>query len=168
MTELETSNLRLKRLSVGDAESLFRTCGDPDTMKYWLKGPDKNFEETKQRILNIEDHWQIHGFGDWGAVMKNNSRLMGFAGLHFIDGMDDVNIGYAFEKTYWRKGFGFETCHAILEFGQNVLKLSHIVAVIWPQNIASIRLIEKCGLRFWKKMIWGGGDRIVCRIDFRD
>lgn len=118
MTELETSNLGLRRLSVKDAESLFRTCGDPDIMKYWLKGPDKNFEETAQRILNIEDHWQTHGFGDWGVVNKNNSRLMEFAGLHYIDGMDDVNIGYAFEKTYWRKGFGFETCQAILEFGK--------------------------------------------------
>ncbi|MFC1532380.1 GNAT family N-acetyltransferase [Thermodesulfobacteriota bacterium] len=97
-----------------------------------------------------------------------NWKLNGFGGLHYIAGMEDVNIGYAFEKKYWRKGFGFETCQAILEFGQSVLDLSHIIAVIWPQNTASIRLIEKCGLRFWKKIIWSGSDRVVYRIDFSD
>ena len=168
MTILETPNLRLRRISIDDALSLFRTCGDPEVMKYWLKGPDNNIKETEKRIQNIEAHWQTHGFGDWGVVNKKNSQLIGFAGLHYINGIDDVNLGYAFDQQYWRKGFGFETCRAILEFGEKGLKLSHLVAVIWPQNIASIRLAEKCGLRFWKKIVWGGGDRVVYRIDFSD
>jgi len=166
MTEIETPNLRLRRLTIEDSCSLFRTVGDPEVMKYWLNGPDKNIKKTEKRIKNIEKHWQRNCFGDWGVVKKSNSELIGFAGLHYITGMDDVNIGYAFEQQYWRKGFGFEACRTILKFGQNVLNISHIVAVIWPQNIASIHLIEKCGLRFWKIMIWGGGERVVYRIDF--
>ena len=116
-------------------------------MKYWLNAPDRGKKETEQRIQTIEDHWQTHGFGDWGVFSVEYSTLIGLAGIHFIDGINDVNIGYAFEKTYWGKGFGFEACRVILEFGQNVLNLSHIVAVIGPQNIASIRLIENavCG-----------------------
>lgn len=166
MAEIETRRLRLIRLCVDHAEALFRTFGDPDTMRFWLNAPDDSIDETKQRILSIEDHWQTHGFGDWGVFEVDTARLIGLAGLHYITGMDDVNIGYAFEKQYWGRGFGFEACKAVLEFGEKVLGRSHIIAVIWPRNSASIRLIERCGLRFLESTIWGGGDRFVYRIDF--
>ncbi len=166
MAEIETKRLRLLRLVTDDAEALFRTFGDPDTMRFWLDAPDDSIDDTRQRILNIEDHWQTHGFGDFGVLEKSSEKLMGLAGLHHIAGMDDVNIGYAFEKQYWRRGFGLEACRAVLEFGEKALCLSHVVAVIWPENVASIRLIKRCGLRYSERTVWGGGARVVYRMDF--
>ena len=163
---IETPNLRLRPLTAADAEALFATFGDPDTMKYWLNAPDSNTKETEDRIAGINAHWEEHGFGDWGIVDKETSDLVGLAGLHYIAGMDDINIGYAIEKQHWRRGYGLEACRAVLDYGKNALGLSHIVAVIWAENRASIRLVEKCGLRFWKESIWGGGDRLIYRIDF--
>ncbi len=165
MTGIETRRLRFKRPTIEDAEALFRTFGDPDVMKYWFGGPDRDPNETKQRILELDKHWKSHAFGDWGIVDKKDSGLMGFGGLHYIADMTEVNIGYAFEESRWRRGFGYEACRAILNYGFETLQLTRIVAVVWPDNTASISLIEKCGLEYWKRIIWNGGERIVFKAD---
>ena len=82
--------------------------------------------------------------------------------------MEEVNIGYTFKKSVWGNGFGFEACKEILRFGFNELKLSQIVAVIWPDNMVSINLVKKCGLRYWKNIIWNGSDRVVYSIETTD
>lgn len=164
MVNIDTERLRFKRLTVEDSESLFQACGDPEVLKYWLGGPHKQSNETKHRILEIEKHRKTHAFGDWGIIERENSELIGFGGLHYIQDMTEVNIGYVLKKSWWRKGLAYEACRSILNFGFHTLELAQIVAVIWPDNIASTRLVEKCGLELWKKITWKGGDRLVYRI----
>ncbi len=151
-------------MSIADAPELFRTVGDPNVMKFWASGPDKNPSSTEQRIAAMASHWQIHGFGDWGVVEKASGKLIGFCGLHYITDMVEVNIGYAIERTRWHQGFGLEASKAVLDFGFQELRLKVIVAVIRPNNRASIRLVEKLGLGFWKAFIWQGEDRVAYRI----
>ena len=132
-------------------------------MRHWAPGPDKTEQDTARRISEINAHWNEHGFGDWAVIEKASSELIGFSGLHFIADMKEVNIGYAFHPSCWRKGLGHETCRAVLDHGFEKLELSEIVAVIAPENTASIGLAEKCGLRFWKQTIWTGNERVVHR-----
>lgn len=159
-----TERLLLRRLSAADAPDLRRTTGDPEVMRFWLGGPDPDITAAETRIAGIEAHWKTHGFGDWGVAERAGGRLIGFCGLHHIADMDEVNLGYAFEKASWRKGYGQEACRAVLEFGFRELELDAVVAVIWPDNAASIRLAERLGLRFWKRFLWQGGERVAYRI----
>ncbi len=122
-------------------------------------------KSTRQRINEIHKHWETHKFGDWGIYRKSNSELIGFGGLHLINDMNEVNIGYAFNKSTWGNGFAFESCKAILKFGFNNLKLPQIVAVIWPDNVASINLVKKCGFHHWKNITWSNSDRVVYSIE---
>jgi len=163
--EIETERLKLRRLSPLDAEDFFRVVGDPEVMKYWALGPDEDVQRTEKRIAEINGHWDKHGFGDWGVFDKTDGRLIGFSGLHYIAGMAEVNLGYAFKSASWGRGLAHETCRAVLDFGFRRLKLPEIVAVIWPDNQASIRLAKACGLKFWKSAVWGGGDRVIYKID---
>lgn len=165
--QIETDRLILRHLTIADALELFRTVGDPTVMRYWEGGEDKSIKSTEQRIIEIENHWKTHGFGDWGIIEKESDGLIGFSGLHYIADMAEVNIGYVLKKSKWRQGFGVETCQAVLDVGFRELGLPVIVTVIWPENIASIKLAERLGLNFWKKFIWQGGERVTYRI-FRD
>jgi RimJ/RimL family protein N-acetyltransferase len=94
--QVETQRLVLRRLQITDAPELFRAVGDPDVMAYWWGGADKSIGSTERRIVEIETHWMVHGFGDWGVVEKKSGRLIGLCGLHYLAGMAEVNIGYAF------------------------------------------------------------------------
>lgn len=159
--EIETKRLILRPLQLADATEFFRTVGDNAVMKYWHPGADKSIQATIQRIAQIQEHWRIHHFGDWGIIDKHNKQLIGFSGLHYIEDMPEVNIGYALERSKWGQGLGFEVCQTVLEFGLNQLQLFPIVAVISPQNQASIHLMKKCSLVFWKNYTWSGQERVV-------
>jgi ribosomal-protein-alanine N-acetyltransferase len=133
-------------------------------MRYWAPGHDRSIEDTRRRIAQIDTHWHSRGFGDWGVIEKATGRLIGFAGLHYIEAMPEVNVGYAFERAMWGRGFASETCRAVLAFGFQEVRLEQIVAVIAPANEASIRVAERCGLRLWKRFRWTGRDRLAYRI----
>lgn len=164
VNSLETSRLTLRRLTLDDAEALFRTVGDPKVMEFWAPGEDQKIEQTVERIKTINEHWNINGFGDWAMIEKKQNRLIGFCGLHYIFGMKEVNVGYAIEKSRWRLGFGTEVVEIILDFGLNLLNLKDIIAVIDPCNGASLKLIKKCGLIYWKESSYMKRPRAVYKI----
>ena len=107
--ELNTKRLYFQRLKNSDTNDFFQIFGDSDVMKFWIGGADNNIEESEKRIIEINNHWDKHGFGDWGIFEKESETLIGFGGLHYIQNMDDVNIGYAFKKSEWGKGFAYFT-----------------------------------------------------------
>ena len=155
-------------MMVADAPALYCTVGDPKAMKYWAGGPDQRIEDTERRIAEIEEHWKEHGFGDWGVVEKQRNELIGFSGLHYIKDMPEVNLGYAFKESTWRKGYASEVCRSVLGYGFKTLGLPLVVAIIWPENIASVGLAQKRGMNYWKEFAWGGGPRVVYSMSLYD
>jgi len=164
INSLETSRLTLRRLTLDDAEALFRTVGDPKVMEFWAPGADQTIEQTIERIKAINEHWNLHGFGDWAMVEKKQNCLIGFCGLHYIFDINEVNIGYAIERSQWQLGFGAEAAKIILDFGLNFLNLKEIIAVIDPCNQSSLKLIKKCGLVYWKDGSYMQRHRVIYKI----
>jgi RimJ/RimL family protein N-acetyltransferase len=130
-------------------------------MRYWFPGPDRSVQQTKQRITLMNDHWRVHGFGDWAVVSKPDRSVIGFGGLHHIADMEEVNVGYAPERAWWRQGLGFKVCRLLLAHGFGQLGLSEIVAVVNPRNVASIPLAQKCGLILQRRFLWMGCERVA-------
>jgi ribosomal-protein-alanine N-acetyltransferase len=133
-------------------------------MRYWAPGPDPDLSASTHRIRMMNLHWREHGFGDWGLFERATNELIGFAGLHHIADMEEVNIGYAIARSRWRRGYALEACRSVLEVGFRDLGLATIVAVIAPANAASRRLARRLDLRYWKRLLWAGRDRMVYRI----
>jgi ribosomal-protein-alanine N-acetyltransferase len=157
----ETERLLLRRLTSADADALHRCTGDPAVMRYWYPGPDADQAATGTRIAEIEAHWRKHEFGDFGVVARDSGALIGFAGLHHIAGMAEVNLGYALVPAYWRRGLGAELCAWLLAYGFIDLGLPEIVAVVDPRNAASVALAERSGLTLRGQTTWQGQPRVV-------
>jgi ribosomal-protein-alanine N-acetyltransferase len=165
---LESVRVSLRRLTSDDAPALFRSVGDPTVMRYWCPGPDPDVAHTVERIAEIEYHWQTHGFGDWGVVSKADGELIGFAGLHHIADMDEVNIGYVLQRDRWRQGLGHEIAQFVLGYGFGQLSLAEVVAVVDPRNAASIRLVRKCGLALRRRIVWMKRERLVYGVSLAE
>ena len=161
---LETERLLLRRLTPADAAALHRCTGDPAIMRYWHPGPDADVAATAARISGIEAHWREHGFGDYGVLARDSGELVGFAGLHHIAGMAEVNLGYALVLARWRCGLGTELCATLLAQGFTDLRLPEIVAVIDPRNAASVALAARSGLRLRREATWQGQPRLVLAL----
>ena len=165
--QIETERLILRRLNDADAPALFQTVGDPEVMRYW-RVTDKTEDDALNRIQKMEKHWEMHGFGDLAVVEKETDELIGFCGVHHIDFMAEVNIGYAFKKVKWRQGFGYESGKAALAFGFHDMELDFITAVIEKPNIASRNLAQKLSLTFWKEFSNEGRDLIAYGKTLKD
>jgi RimJ/RimL family protein N-acetyltransferase len=61
---------------------------------------------------------------------------------------DEIEIGWRFKKEYWGKGYATEASKVILDHALNMEASKKVVADILPENIASIRVAEKIGLRY--------------------
>jgi ribosomal-protein-alanine N-acetyltransferase len=76
-----------------------------------------------------------------------SGETIGAAGLQHLEGGPEVEVGYRFLKGHWGQGYATESAQASIYFGFDEVGLDRIVAVALETNIASRRVLEKCGLR---------------------
>jgi RimJ/RimL family protein N-acetyltransferase len=78
-------------------------------------------------------------------------------------GLEDVDIGYALLPRYWSKGYAVEAARAVREYARDVIGLKRLVAITDPANQASIRVLEKIGMRF-ERMVQLSPDDIELKL----
>jgi len=60
----------------------------------------------------------------------------------------EIEVGYHLARAFWGRGYATEAARACVRFGFEQLNLERIVAVVQPANVASRRVLEKCGLTY--------------------
>lgn len=142
----ETPRLIHRALTVDDAEAVFRFNGDPTVMELTGEPVWTSLEQTKERLAAY-DAFERHGFGRWGCVYKPDGQVIGFSGFKYLPELDEVDLGYRLLPAYWGRGLATESCLACIQFGFEVIGLSHIIALVLPENVRSIRVAQKVGMR---------------------
>jgi RimJ/RimL family protein N-acetyltransferase len=149
MTVLETDRLILRKVSADDAEFILDLLNQPSFLRYI---GDKGVRNTQDAIRYIETGPQASyarfGFGLYLVELKESGVSIGMCGLLKRDSLPDVDVGFAFLPGYWSQGYAFEAADAVMKYGREVFGLTRIVAITSPDNAASMRLLEKVGLRF--------------------
>jgi [ribosomal protein S5]-alanine N-acetyltransferase len=157
MVILETTRLILRQFHIFDGEAMDRVFGDPEVMLY---GPGVQTHSWVRDWLRdrLEDDQQL-GFGPWAVVEKAGRTVIGYAGLfHFPDiaGRPEIEVGYRLARSHWGRGFATESVIDIRDYAFEVLCLPRLIALIDPQNTASIRVAEKAGLTYEKSVMLEG------------
>lgn len=148
MIVLQTERLRVRHMAPGDAEFMLRMLNDPAWHRYIGDRGIRTVDGAREHIVNGPMAMVARlGFGFHVVELKEDGRPIGVCGLAKRDFLDDVDIGYAFLPEYGGKGYAFEAAQATLAHAR-ALGLTRLVATVVPENAASIRLLEKLGLRF--------------------
>lgn len=147
---VDTERLILRPFTPGDLDALAAINSDPHVMRYIGDGKPAPREHTAERLTFILEHGRRHGFSVWAVCSKQTPSLIGFCGLHHLDGTIEVEVGYRLAREHWGKGFATEAARASLRYGFEDLELDRIVAVVQGENIASQRVLEKLGLKYEK------------------
>jgi len=147
----ETERLLLRPSALSDAPFVFKLLNTPK----WIKNiGDRNVQSVADAAQYIQDKMlpQLErlGFGNYFVIRKLDNVIMGSCGLYDRDGLEGVDIGFAFLPAYEGKGYGFESASRIMKAGIEEFGVTKISAITIEENIASQKLIEKLGLTFQK------------------
>jgi ribosomal-protein-alanine N-acetyltransferase len=95
----------------------------------------------------LQAGYAANGFGLWRADLNTTGVAAGLAGLVRREGLDHPDVGYAFLELFWGQGLASEAAAACLAHGRDVLGLETILAITTPENIGSIAVLKKIGMR---------------------
>ena len=164
---LETERLRLRPWRAADVEDLARIYADPDVFRF-LGGPITR-RETEAQVERFGRHWDDHGFGLWAAEERTSGRMIGRIGLmlheDWTESEDKVEVGWTLDPSRWGRGLATEGALASIHHGFVTLGLGRIISITLPHNLASRRVMEKCGLTLQGTTTWRGLEHVWYSID---
>ena len=158
MTIVETDRLDVRQFRLSDAEAMNRVFGDPEVMRF---GDGVQTRQWVQDWINhrLESYAQKSGIGPWAVTEKSKDEAIGYCGLFYfpdVCGKPEIEIGYRLARAYWGQGYATEAAQAVCDYAFYSLGLSRLVAMVDPQNLASVRVAEKLGLRYEKDVMFDG------------
>ena len=149
MNVLETDRLILRQMTIDDAEFILELLNEPSFLHFIGDKGVRALADAREYILRGPiASYERHGFGLYLTVLKEGAVPIGMCGLLKRESLADVDIGFAFLPRFWAKGYALESALAVKAYGLDILGLKRIVAITNPDNEASIRLLEKLGLKY--------------------
>lgn len=143
---IETERLLLKRITNEDVKEVFELRSNPETMKYIPRPLVKNDEEALAHIALLDENINNNTGINWGITIKGDPKLLGIIGFYRMQPENyRSEIGYMLLPEFHGKGIVPEAVKRLIEYGFKDLKLHSIEAVIAPENIASEKVLQKCG-----------------------
>jgi ribosomal-protein-alanine N-acetyltransferase len=156
---LETARLLLREFDERDAAAFYALGSDPAIIRY-TGDPGGGLRSVEHAAEVLRSHpladYREHGFGRWACVLRGSDAVIGFAGLKRLPELGEVDIGYRFLPPYWGAGLATEAGRAVLAYGFGPLGLRRVIGLAEPENAASVRVLEKLGLRADGSVEYGG------------
>lgn len=144
---IETERTIMRRLSKEDAIDFYNLNLDKEVLKYTGDQPFENIQASIDFLTNY-DQYEKYGVGRLAVIDKRTFKFIGWCGLRYSREKNEYDIGFRFLKNYWNKGFATETAKKCLEYGFEALKIDRIVGRAMKENIGSIKVLEKIGMKF--------------------
>lgn len=145
---IETERLILRTFTEDDGLLIYELNKDPDVTQY-TGDPVQDIEHACQILKQvILPQYALYNHGRWAVHVKSGLEFIGWCGLKARPERNEIDLGYRFMKSAWGKGFATEAAFACLQYGFEKLNLPRIVGRAMPQNIASLKVLEKCGMKY--------------------
>ncbi len=148
MTVIETERLLIRHIAPDDLEQLLRIYNKPENMRFVSNGKsDWTIGELREKYERTNKHY-VSGFGIYAVEHKQNNMIIGEAGLfNSFEDLLKLELGYIIDSSFWNKGFGKEACRGLIDYGLNKLNVNSLISRMYSENISSVELSKKCGMK---------------------
>lgn len=147
--QIKTERLTLRPWQPKDSEPFAALNQDSAVAEFFPKILSK--KESDELITKIKNEYAEHGFGLMAVELNSNHKFIGFIGLSIPSFQSNftpcVEIGWRIAKKYWGQGLATEGAKAVLNYAFQELKLEEVVSFTAKNNIRSIRVMEKIGMK---------------------
>lgn len=148
---IETERMLLREFTMADVDLLFELDNDPEVMRFINGGIPVPRVEIAEDILPAFISYYQHGdrYGFWAAIEKTSDRFLGWFHFRPQHGSNPLvpELGYRFHKFAWNRGLATEGSISLINHGFRELGIEGVTAEAMAMNVASIRVMQKAGLR---------------------
>ncbi len=163
---LETERCLVRETTVEDVDEFYRIYSEPSVTKY-MDNLYPEEEQEKQYVRDyIEKVYTFFEFGVWTVAEKSSGTVIGRAGLSYREEFEEPELGFVIGVPWQRKGYAFEVCEAILNYGREVLGFETVQALVEPGNAVSLYLCEKLGMKPMGRVEVKGKEYVQLQIAF--
>lgn len=154
--------MRLRRLHAKDAEAILALEADAEVMRHSTGLIQPTAERRAALLAYIEsDQGKL---GHW--AITNASQAAGWISLTPLAGTTRTQVAYRLAREYWGKGLASGALRDVCEYAKLRLELPELVAVVWPANAPSQRLLERAGFQYECMAHHYGRDVLLYAIRF--
>ncbi len=157
--ELETERLLFRALKTNDISHLANLESDTD-VKQFFPGGVSTRKRTQDMIKRFIACYEEKGLPCFLLFDRQSQEFIGRAGFGMTE-QGEVEIGYVLHKKFWGKGYAVEAVKCLLKYANKNIKTANIIAYATSDNINSFRVMEKCGMHYYKTDIVQG---VECRF----
>lgn len=148
----KTKRLLVRELIFSDLDAFHKLQSNPKVMQF-VNGKTTTKKENAKDLKNLIAKYADtkNNFWIYAIIRQSDQQFVGTCAL-VKDNNDDDEIGYRFLEEFWGMGYGFEVCQGLLAYCKSIL-IKKIVAYVVDDNIASSKIIKKCGFTEVSKSI---------------
>ncbi|MFW6205141.1 MAG: GNAT family N-acetyltransferase [Actinomycetota bacterium] len=164
--QLLTARLRLRRPTPADIDAIYHIHRDPQACAHNPSDMLATRGDAEDLYRRWDEHWKRHGFGYWvirsQAVVRAagglparvdghqpEATVLGFCGLKLMQlkNLDVLNLFYRLNPPAWGDGVATEAATAVVAWASAHVPNHPVIARVRPENIGSIRVAVRAGLR---------------------
>jgi len=150
---LVTDRLLLRQLELGDADFMLSLLNEPAFHRYIGDRGVRTCDDARAYLRDgAIDSYARHGHGLYLVALRECGTPIGICGLVRRAGLDVPDLGFALLSQWWAQGFAHEAASAVLHYAQHTLRHDVVAAIVSPNNVASMRLLERLGFRFERSL----------------
>ena len=164
MSPVTTSRLILREFTPGDAPHLYALNSNPEVIRYTWDQPFEHVTAAAAFLAGYT-HYHQYGFGRWAVIRQTDDLFLGWCGLNYTPDTDEYDIGFRFFRKHWGQGYATEAAKASIDLGFGTFLIPAIIGRSMKVNTASIKVLEKIGLTFYKAAILHGDEGVIYRIE---
>ncbi|MCB9081965.1 MAG: GNAT family N-acetyltransferase [Lewinellaceae bacterium] len=146
---LQTERLLLRPFQEADAPHFFALNNDPEVVRYTGDDPFPDEAAAREFLRNYDPYFRF-GYGRLAVLERSTGDYLGWCGLKYDPDLAETDLGFRFKRSAWNRGFATEAALVCLQQGFTEFDLDLIVGRVMADNKASIRVLEKVGMTFWK------------------
>jgi RimJ/RimL family protein N-acetyltransferase len=149
---IETERLILRKAHAGDVDAVCALWADPAVTRY-ISGNPLARRQAWMGMLHILGHWELYGYGGWHVEEKSSGAFVGQVGFQqFVRDIDATRshlpeAGWVLAPAMHGRGYGSEAVDAIVAWADANIDAPHTVAIVHPENAASLRVATGRGYR---------------------
>jgi ribosomal-protein-alanine N-acetyltransferase len=169
---LESSRRVLRRIAPADLPFFTRIHAIPDVVRYTGHGRPRSAEETKDWLQATLTSYEQLELGQLAVERKTDGVLLGRCGMSdlVIEAnaaadtiprawfgraqapaelavIQETELGYTFDTAHWGNGYATEAAQCVFAYARDTLRLQRVISVIHGDNVRSLKVAERSGLR---------------------